>query len=141
VVVDHDSGTLVWAKAGRDKKTLRAFFDALGEQRCARVELVSADGAEWIADVVAERCKNAVRCMDPFHVVQWCTDALDEVRRDVWNAARKGGMKALATDLKGARFALWKNPEVRHEAPSLPGGDERTPPPACRSRPLKLRAV
>ena len=29
----------------------------------------------------------------------------------MWNAARKGGQKTLAKDLKGARFALWKNPE------------------------------
>jgi transposase len=100
VVVDHDTGNLVWAKPGRDKKTLGAFFDALGEERCKQIRLVSADGADWIATVVADRCKNATRCMDPFHVVQWCTDALDEIRRDVWNAARKG-----------ARFALWKNPE------------------------------
>jgi len=28
-----------------------------------------------------------------------------------WSAARKGGMKALAADLIGARFALLKNPE------------------------------
>jgi transposase len=111
VVVDHDSGNLVWAKAGRDKKTLGAFFDALGEKRCDEIRLVSADGAEWIAGVVNERCPKATVCMDPFHVVKWCTDALDEVRREVWNAARQGGMKALASDLKGARFALWRNPE------------------------------
>lgn len=49
--------------------------------------------------------------MDPFHVVQWATDALDEIRREVWNAARRSGQKALARELKGARFALWKNPE------------------------------
>ena len=111
VVVDHESGNLVWAKAGRDKKTLEAFFDTLGEQRCDKIRLVSADGAEWIGGVVKQKCQNATVCMDPFHVVQWCTDALDEVRRDVWNAARHGGMKALASDLKGARFALWRNPE------------------------------
>jgi transposase len=29
----------------------------------------------------------------------------------VWNAARHDGMTALTSDLKGARFALWKNPE------------------------------
>jgi transposase len=29
VVVDHDSGRLVWAAPGRDKATLRRFFDAL----------------------------------------------------------------------------------------------------------------
>jgi transposase len=111
VIVDHDTGNLVWAKAGRDRATLGAFFDELGVARCAKVKLVSADGADWIGDDVADRCVNALRCMDPFHTVQWCTDALDEVRREVWNAARKGGMKALAGDLKGARFALWKNPE------------------------------
>ncbi len=48
---------------------------------------------------------------DPFHVVSWVTDALDEVRRDVWNASRHSGNKALAGELKGARYALWKNPE------------------------------
>ena len=48
---------------------------------------------------------------DPFHVVAWATDALDEVRRQVWNTARKGGEVALASELKGARYALWKNPE------------------------------
>ena len=30
VVVDHDSGRLVWAAPGRDKATLDSFFDALG---------------------------------------------------------------------------------------------------------------
>jgi transposase len=47
----------------------------------------------------------------PFHVVKWATDALDVVRREVWNAARKGGDAVAARELKGARFALWKNPQ------------------------------
>src|SRR5664280_1619023 len=46
----------------------------------------------------------------PFHIVAWATKALDEVRREVWNAARKGGQKTVAKELKNARFALWKNP-------------------------------
>lgn len=111
VVVDHDSGRLVWAAKGRDKKTLEGFFDALGEQRCAQIRLVSCDAAEWIADVVRARCENATVCLDAFHLVKWVTDALDEVRRETWNEARRGGMKTHARDLKGARYALWKNPE------------------------------
>ena len=111
VVVDHDSGRLVWAAVGRDKKTLRGFFDLLGEERCDKITVVSADGAEWIADVVRQRCRQATLCIDSFHVMQWATDALDEVRREVWNAARRGGMTEHARELKGARFALWKNPE------------------------------
>ena len=49
VVVDHDTGRLVWAAAGRDRKTVEAFFDELGERRCKQVELVSCDMAGWIA--------------------------------------------------------------------------------------------
>ncbi len=83
VVVDHDSGRLVWAAVGRDKKTLNGSFDLLGSERCAKINLLSADGAEWIGNVVAERAKNATLCIDSFHVVKWATDALDEVRREV----------------------------------------------------------
>jgi len=111
VVVDHHTGRLVWAAAGRDRKTVLQFFDALGEERCKQIELVSCDMASWIAGPVAERCPAAVRCVDPFHVVQLTTDALDEVRREVWNEARRAGNMDLARDLKGARFAVWKNPE------------------------------
>ncbi len=130
VVVDHDTGALVWAAAGRDEATLRGFFDALGPERSAQITHVSADAAEWIARVVAERCPNAIRCADAFHIVAWATDALDEVRRQAWNDARgiargegrrrrgrprrdapprPGHERARA--LKHARYALWKNPE------------------------------
>lgn len=118
VVVDHDSGRLVWAAPGRDKATLERFFDALGPDRCAGITHVSADGADWISAVVADRCPNAVRCADPFHVVRWATDALDEVRRQAWNEARgavtqrrAGRASGHAKALKHARYALWKNPE------------------------------
>jgi len=130
IVVDHDARRLVWAEPGRDKATLPRFFDALGPERSAQVTHVSADGADWIADVVAARCPQAIRCADAFHVVAWATDALDEVRRQAWNAARAqartepargpgrpakdapprpGHERAQA--LKHARYALWKNPD------------------------------
>jgi len=105
------TGRLVWAAPGKDKKTLNGFFDLLGAERCARIALVSADAAEWIGQVVAERCPNATLCTDGFHVAAWATDALDEVRREIWNEARKGGMTSHAKELKGCRYALWRNPE------------------------------
>ena len=111
VVVCHDTGRLVWAAAGRDRRTVEAFLDALGEERCKQVNWCPADMAAWVAGPIAERCPNAELCLDPFHVVMLATDALDEIRREVWNEARRAGQTALAKDLKGARFALWKNPE------------------------------
>lgn len=124
VVVDHDRGRVVWCCEGHGKDRLNAFFDLLTEGQRASIEVVTADGASWIADVVSARCPNAGRAMDPFHVVGWATDALDGVRRDAWNEARRAlkaapeGDKAArraaadaAGKVKGSRLSLLKNPE------------------------------
>ena len=60
VAVDHDTGRLLWAAPGRDRATLRRFFDQLGPERSAAITHVSADQADWIAEIVAERCPQAV---------------------------------------------------------------------------------
>ena len=70
VVVDHDTGRLVWAAAGHDRATLQGFFDRLGPERASRVRLVSADAAEWIAACTLTNCTNATVCLDPFHIVR-----------------------------------------------------------------------
>jgi transposase len=140
IVVDHHARRLIWAAPGRDKATLNSFFDQLGAQRSAAITHVSADSADWIAEVVADRAPNAVQCADAFHVVAWATDALDEVRRQAWNEARAlarteprrgpGNPPADAPPrpghdrtraLKNARWALWKNPEnlTEHQTDKL----------------------
>lgn len=132
VVVDHDTGRLVWAGPGRDEATLQGFFDLLGPDRAAQITHVSADAATWIANVVARACPQAVRCADPFHVVAWATDALDVVRRAAWNDAsgrrrtnattgRPQAADGTAATIKRARYALWKNPEnlTEHQAARL----------------------
>jgi transposase len=129
VVVDHDTADLVWAAEGRDKATLHRFFDQLGPDRAAQVSHVSADGADAIDEVLADRCPTAVRCADPFHVVKWANDALNRVRVDAWNEARKQAAaepkpkagwarrgqslpgRDRAHRLKRSRLALGKNPE------------------------------
>lgn len=111
VVVDHDTGRLVWMDPGRDKASVTRFFDALGPERSDQLEIVTADGAAWIEEIVRDRAPQAERCLDPFHVVQWGTKALDEVRRAVWNDLRRAAEPEAARQLKDARWALWKNPE------------------------------
>lgn len=122
VVVDHDSGRLVWAAVGRDTATLVRFFDELGPTRCAQLTHISADGADWVQRAVSLRCPQAVLCADPFHVVRWAVDALEVVRRQAWHDAR-GGPRPMtsrrraswpqhAHPIKRARFALWKRPET-----------------------------
>ena len=111
VVVDHDTGRLVWAKAGHDRPTLQEFFDLLGPERAAKIRLISADAAEWIGDCALTACENATLCLDPFHIVRWASQALDVVRRWVWNTLRRVGLADRAKQLKNCRYALWKNPE------------------------------
>jgi transposase len=127
IVVDHDTGRLVWARPGRDAATLAVFFDELGPERSARLTHVSADTASWIATTVAIRAPQAVVSADPFHIVAWATQCLDDVRRQVWNQARRrpGGMigagshvglrynlsRGDAQKIQRSRYALWKNPE------------------------------
>jgi transposase len=109
VVCDHLSGRVVWAAKGRSKDTVEAFFAALGETRAACVGFVTCDGAEWIRGVVAAKAPDAIICLDPFHIVSWATDALDEVRRSEWNTLRNAGGATAAKAIKGLRFLLLRN--------------------------------
>jgi transposase len=115
VIVDHDTGRLLWVNDGRTKASLNQFFDLLGEDRCHDLELVSADGADLIAEVVALRAPNAQRCMDPFHVVVWATTAVDEVRRRVAAEARAQGHTVQAKAVAGSKWVM------------LRGRDKHTP--------------
>ncbi len=137
IVVDHDTGLLIWAAPGRETRTVHAFFDQLGAERCKLLTHLSADGADWISGPAAARALQAVLCADPFHVVSWATGALDEVRREVWRTARHAGaITAIrhgsrtirvssgdAKDLKHARYALWKTPRTSPAGrkPNSPG--------------------
>ena len=111
VVINHDTGELVWAAEGRSRKTLAKFFDLLGPERGKAIELVTSDAAEWIIGLVSKRCPNAVQCMDPFHVVQWATDALDKLRRHNWRSLRNAGWPLAARQAKRSRWALLKYPD------------------------------
>ena len=124
VVVDHERNRVVWACRGHGKSQLNAFFDLLTDEQRAAIEVVTADGATWIADVVGTRCPNAERVMDPFHVVSWATSALDELRKQAWRDARKDGSaegKAAAKGIKGSKYPLLMNPEdlTERQASSL----------------------
>ena len=119
VVVDQDSGRLVWAHPGRDRQTVEKFLELLGSKRCEQITLVSCDMAGWISGPISERCPKAALCSEPYQLVKLASDALDQIRRQVWNEARKAGQAELAKELKGARFALWKNPQNLTERQKL----------------------
>ena len=115
VVVDHDTRRLVWARPGRDRASVEAFFDALGP-RAAALTHVTSDAAAWITRPVSARAPQAVQCADPFHVIRWAGEAVNTARRQVWNQVRRpAGRNKPAIGhgrtINTGTWALRKNPE------------------------------
>ena len=87
VIVNHDTNAVVWAAQGHGKTVLESFYKQLSKEQLSSIKVVTGDGARWITDWVREFTPDCERCVDQFHVVQWAMEALDEVRREVWNEA------------------------------------------------------
>ncbi len=104
VVVNHDTNTVVWVADGHGKSVLEQFYKSLTSEQLASIKVVTGDGARWITDCVNKFTPDCERCVDPFHVVEWAMDALDEVRRDRWRAAyEKANQLAQAKPQKPGR--------------------------------------
>ena len=132
VVADHDrAGAVVWAKEGKDAATLNAFYDELGEARCAQLEAVSMDMGEAFRKATDAKAGAARQCVDPFHVVKLANEAIDKARRWSWNQARQESgaepprgrgrprtgsspppLHAKARWVKHTRWALLKDPDA-----------------------------
>jgi transposase len=110
LVSNHATGKIVWGRAGKDTATLDAFFGEMPEGAVEELEAVSMDLGPAYAKSVRTHAPQATICFDPFHVVKLATDALDAVRRQVWQSARKLRDQSIAKKFKGARWALLKNP-------------------------------
>jgi len=108
LVSNNDTGRFVWGKEGKDTATLDCFFDELGEERSQAITAMSMDmGAAFEKSARKEgHATKAVICFDPFHVVQAGTQALEKVRRQVWQDLRKLPDQDAARRFKGARWVL-----------------------------------
>jgi transposase len=110
LVTDHGRKKIVWGRAGKDTATLDEFFTELGNERAAGLQAVSMDMGPAFARSVRTHAPLAVIAIDPFHAVKLVTDALDTVRRAVWQQMRATD-PAAAHKFKGARWALLKRPD------------------------------
>jgi transposase len=107
IIADHDSGRVVWAGEGKSSATVREFFDELGAERAARLELVTMDLSAAFQKAVREGAPNAEVIFDRFHLARLAHDALDAVRRaDFHKLDAEAG-----AELKGNRWILLKRPD------------------------------
>jgi transposase len=101
LVIDLDTGRIVWAAPGRGGETLRRFWRALRRSK-ARIQAVAMDmsPAYWLA--VRENLPDAAVVFDRFHIVKLVNEKLDDLRRDMVREA-EGVMKKT---VKGLRWLL-----------------------------------
>lgn len=90
---------------------MTAFFARLGPGRSKLLTHVSADGAEWIHDVVRAKAPQALICLDAFHIVKWAGERLDELRRRLAAELRAAGSDDQAATLGKGMWAIRKKPQ------------------------------
>ena len=108
-VVDHQTGAIVWCSPGRNAATLQAFFTELGDRRHS-IRAVSIDMSGGYAKAIRDSIPHAEICFDPFHVVRLGQRAVDQVRRDEWNAHDRSHTPK-GKWIKGTRWSLLKSPD------------------------------
>lgn len=110
LVSDPATSKIVWGAPGKNAATLDGFFAQIGPVNTAGIEAVSMDMGAAFAKSVRANAPQATICIDPFHVVQIGTNALDTVRRQIWQQARALPDQSFAKKYKGSRYVLLKNP-------------------------------
>lgn len=105
VVVDHETGRVVWAGEGRRTDTVERFFAMLGPERARRLQAISSDMWEAYLTVIRKRAPQARVIFDRFHIVQHLNRAVTQVRQQLVEALDGQARR----DLKHTRFPMLRS--------------------------------
>jgi transposase len=107
IVLNGDTGELLYMKPGKKKEVLDGFLKQLSESQRQSIVAVGIDRAGAYQASIQEHLPDADIVYDRFHLMMNVNKAVDEVRRAEWREA-KGEEKKL---IKGQRYLLLKNEE------------------------------
>jgi len=107
VVLDLDSGAVVFVGQGKGADSLDGFFKRLRASH-ARVVAVATDMSQAYILAVAQHLPKAIHVFDRFHVVKLFNDRLSDLRREVQREAEGPLARKV---LKGTRWLLLKHPD------------------------------
>lgn len=116
LVLDLDSGRVIWVAPGKGGDALRGFWQELKEQKAKIVAVAcNMSAAYWSA--VLEHLPKAVLVFDRFHIVKLVNEAVDEVRRGIARVLDLTSRKFI----KGKRYLLLRAREevAPEDEPSL----------------------
>lgn len=106
VVLDLDSGAVVFVGNGKDANALKPFWKRLKSSR-ARIEAVALDMSPAYTAAVRDNLPQAVLVYDRFHVMKLFNHNLSQLRREQYSLMKDRTTRQV---LKGVRWLLLKNP-------------------------------
>ncbi len=107
IVLDLDSGRVVFVGKGKKEESLRPFWKRLRASH-AKIEAVAIDMSPAYQLAVKTYLPKAAVVFDRFHIMKLFNDKLSDLRRALAREAQHGLHKDV---LKGTRWLLLKNPE------------------------------
>lgn len=111
VVLDFESGVIVFVGDGKGADALKPFWPRLKRSR-AKIAAAAIDMSPAYIEAVTNNLPDAAVVFDRFHIVKLFNDKLSDLRRDLYREASDKLKKAV---LKGTRWLLLKNPENLNE--------------------------
>lgn len=110
VIIDPTCKRVLWVGRGRDRGSLRPFFELLGPERCSAIRAVAMDMNSAHELEVKANCPRAEVVFDLFHVVaKYGREVIDRVRVDEANRLRHD--KPARHVVKSAKWLLLRNRE------------------------------
>jgi transposase len=107
VVMDLDTGAVVFVGEGNDAKALDPFWRRLRSSR-AHIDAVAMDMFGAYIRAVSRHLPRAAIVFDHFHVIKLFNDKFQDLRRQLFHKAQSEMEKKV---IKGTRWLLLKNPE------------------------------
>jgi transposase len=111
IVLDLESGAVVFVGKGKGAKALKPFWKRLKSAQ-AKIAAVALDMSAAYFQAVSEHLPQAAIVFDWFHIVKLLNDKLSELRRELHREAIDQLHKQV---LKGTRWLLLKRPEHLNE--------------------------
>ena len=108
IVVDHETGRIVYVGNGRSKEALAKFWRRVKRLK-VKIEVVSSDLSAAFISSVGQNAPDAIHVYDKFHIVQLVAQAIDKTRRSVYKQTTDMEQRKI---IKGNRWILLrKDPE------------------------------
>ena len=105
VVLDYETGRVVWVGKDRKARTLRRFFSGMTSKQRKQLEAVVMDMWDPYILVVQSKVPHVKIVFDLFHVVAQFNRIIDKVRNSEYRKASKANKEIF----KGTKYLLLKN--------------------------------